>query len=290
MTLRLDPKTILFREFGGLEPTDPDWLGETAYWEDFNQRFFASNGLPYGPTDSNVDQWLSAPDRAPFACMARELLPELSARTDLSDVDLVLLAHWLPDIHLGTSVTNYAQHQLGLINGFGFAISDRGRSAPLFALHCASRYLNSDRRRAILMVMDQKHLLYRSPLVEALAPANSATVLVLDRDDAAEGLIYAGYRHCGGITSASLGAAIALICADFEASPSTTTLIADPATLAHVSHPGPVLVQDPRLLCSAPFALLAQAAAQSGDILIITHEQNELCAVLFKDAASNGAA
>lgn len=289
MTLRLNPKQFLFREFGGLEPPDSDWLTEKSYWEDFNQRFFASNGQAYTAENSNVDSWLTATDRAPFACMARELLAELGDDADLAQTDIVLFAHWLPDIHLGTSVTNFAQHTLGITDGFGFAISDRGRSAPLFALHCAARYLTGDRKRAIVMVMDQKHLLYRAPLVEALAPANSATLMVLDRNATADGLIFAGYRHFGGITADMVGETLARICVDFGVDPQVLTLIADPQVAQRAGHTGPVRLQEPRLLCSAPFAVLAQVADQPGEYLILSHENTDLSAVLFSNRVNGGA-
>ncbi|WP_391349662.1 hypothetical protein [Azospirillum sp. A23] len=281
MALRLDPATIVFREFAGLEPVEPDWRKDVAYWEDYNAKFFGSNGLTYTAADSNVASWLQAPDRAPFAFMVRDLLPALERRTDLSDIDFVLLAHWLPDLHLGTSVTNYALHRLGLENGFGFAISDRGRSASLFAVHCIARYLGQGRRRALLMAMDQKHLLYRSPLVESLDPVNSACIMVLEQDGAS-GLTLAGYRRCPGVTAAMLASRIGLLCRDFGLDPAGTLLIADPAVAERSDFPGPVLLQRPQHLCSAPFAALAGCPDAGSDVLMIIHEQDCLTAVAFK--------
>ena len=189
----------------------------------------------------------------------------------------MLLAHWLPDLHLGTSVTNFAMHTLGLTDSFGFAISDRGRSAPLFALDCIGRYLGPERRRALLMVMDQKHLLYRAPLVEALRPANAAALMVLEHGGAS-GLHLAGYRRVPLVTAPDLAARLDGWCAEFGIDPDATCLVADPAVLAHVDHRGPTLAQAPRLLCSAPFAALAQC---QGDrpTLLVCHEQDCLTAV-----------
>lgn len=287
MNLRLDPRKIVFEEFGCLEPTEPGWLGEKDYWEDFNRRFFQSNGLVYSAADSNVDRWLTAPDRAPFAFMVRELLPVLSERTNLADVDFVLLAHWLPDLHLGTSVTNFALHQLGLKDSFGFAISDRGRSAPLFALHCIARYLNRDRRRALLMVMDQKHLLYRSNLVETLNPGNVAALMVVE-SHATDGMIYAGYRRYPGVSAEDVSFGIARLCRDFGVTQACAMLIADPEVLALAGHPGPFLAQEPRFLCCAPFAALSRSARPNGDQLLVTYEQNCLSAVCLKADVGGG--
>src|SRR5260370_40721871 len=102
--------------------------------------------------------------------MAEALLTRLARNAVLTDVDFVLLAHWLPDLHLGSSVTNFAMHHLGLGKAFGFAISDRGLSAPFFALDCIDKYLRSGRNKARLLVMDQTHLLYKSGLTAALMP------------------------------------------------------------------------------------------------------------------------
>lgn len=282
MTLRLDPRSIVFDEFGGLEPAEPQWLAERAYWEDYNHRFFRSNGLDYRPEDSNVDRWLTACDRAPYAFMARALLPRLSARMgDLSDIDMVLFAHWLPDLHLGTSVTNFALHHLGLTEGFGFALSDRGRSAPLFALNCLDRCLTGARRRAILMVMDQKHLLYRSALVDRLDPVNSAAVMVLDRTPGA-GLAVSGYHRIPQQPAASLPATLRGLLADWGCAAAQTTLIADPALLALADHRGRGLAQDPRHLCAAPFAALARCADLTGPVVLLCQEGAELTALCLK--------
>jgi hypothetical protein len=287
MTLRLDRRTIVFSEFGCLEPTEPQWLKEKAYWEDFNQRFFRSNGLPYGPADSNVDLWLTALDRAPFAFMVRELLPLLGKQADLANIDFVLLAHWLPDLHLGTSVTNFALHHLGLTRAFGFAISDRGRSAPLFALNCISRYLIGERKRAVLMVMDQKHLLYRSPLVETLDPGNTAALMVLERDGS-QGMHYAGYRRYPGLATPEVGKGVARLCEEFGLAAAQTTLIADPEVLSLACHSGPMRAQDPKHLCSAPFAVLSQAADTGGDSLILIYEEQCLSAVCLREETWRG--
>ncbi|MFS4583141.1 hypothetical protein [Phaeobacter sp. C3_T13_0] len=281
MSLRIVPGSLICREFGGLEAADPNWLKEVDYWEDYNSRFFRANGKTYKPDDSNVQTWLTAEDRAPYAAMTRELLDDLSARMDLSDIDLVLMAHWLPDIHLGTSVTNFALHHLGVKDGFGFAISDRGRTAPLFAMHCASRYLKAGRRKALLLSMDQKHLLYRSPVVESLQPINSAAAMVLERD-VRSGMRYAGYRRLALTKQDDLEAAVAELCSEMGHAPETVCLIAPPDLLNRAGHAGQVIAQSTRLLCSAPFAALQDAQSQgaNGAYLVLSQERNAVSAVM----------
>ena len=225
--------------------------------------------------------WLQAPDRAPFAHMVGQLLPELEKRTNLDDIDLVLLAHWLPDLHLGTSVTNYALHRLGLNNGFGFAISDRGPSAPLFALNCAQRYLSGGCKRALLMVMDQKHLLYRSDLVDRLKPRNSACLMVVEQNEE-PGAAVSWYESRTGVPSEAIASTISDICHKNGMDRSSVTVIANPDVADAAQCQGPVLRQDPRLLCSAPFAVLAGAPDFSGAAVLTSYADGELTAVCLE--------
>jgi hypothetical protein len=285
MTISIDPKSIVWGTFAGLEPPVTDWSGQIDYWEDYTRRFFRSNGKDYAPGDSNVVRWLTATDRAPFANMLQALLPALSERADLADVDLVIFAHWLPDIHLGTSVTNLALHSLGLEKGLGFAISDRGRSAPLFAMHCIDRYLSRDRMKALLIVMDQKHLLYKSPVVADIEPFNSASIMVLSRDENGP-LHYRGYYRRPGLTSERLAAETMGFAEHFGLDPAFCVLVADGGLIAETGWPGPVLAQEPRLLCSAPLVALANHAQDGRDYLLITYENECLSGAFF--AAAKG--
>lgn len=257
------------RVFASLEPFDPAWLAERDDWERYTQALFRANGLPWQPNDSNVDQWLQAPDRASFLHMAGELLPELQAGRDLSRVALVIVAHWTPDLHLGTSVSNFLLHELGLTKALGFAISERGLSAPLFAVDCAARYLQLG-QQALVLVVDQKHLLYRSPAFDPSAVSNSASVLLLEQSD--HGLPLTGYRRQLRGQGESFAHSLGLLLAQVPEWPARATLVADPATLAASGWTGPRRATDPARLCSAPFAalggchgpaLLLQADAQA---------------------------
>ena len=63
----LNVEHIIWERFGCLEPSQPAWLDDLSYWEDYTAAFFRSNGRAYGPEDSNVRGWLQAADRAPCA-------------------------------------------------------------------------------------------------------------------------------------------------------------------------------------------------------------------------------
>lgn len=277
--MRLDRDAIVWDRFDGLEPHEESWRADAPFWEEFTAAMFRSNGLAYAADrQSNVAAFVEARDRAPFCAMVDALLPRLAARTALDGVDLVLLAHWLPDLHLGTSVTNYAMHALGLNTATGFAVSDRGLAAPLLALDFAARW-RTPNGRALVMVMDQKHLLYRSPEIEAIAPENCACLMLLDAFGR-EGLGYAGYRReplppDGDPRATAIGLARAL-----ALEPAQTTVIAPPALAVRLADAfAAVTPADPRLVCTAPFAALA--ALPPGDVLILAPDGAALTAVGF---------
>jgi hypothetical protein len=281
MTLYLNPNYLVWNRFDSLEPPEPSWLDQLPYWEEYTAAFFRSNGLEYLPEDGNVKEWLQAADRAPFVKMADVLLRRLTDRGDLHDVDFVLLAHWLPDLHLGTSVTNFAMHRLALKNAFGFAISDRGLSAPLFALDCIDKYTRDGRTKALLMVMDQKHLLYRSTLRDSLRPHNNACVMLLERDGRS-GLEYLGY--CRRVLTApdALSEECRAVLHPLSLRNERTTVITSDPLVASAVAPVPVVTADRRLVCAAPFVALSESLTADHDYLLLTRDDHGLCAVGFR--------
>jgi hypothetical protein len=280
MTPLLSVKKIVWSQFDCLEPPPAYSDDDILYWENYAAALFRSNGMAYTSADSNVKQCLRAQDRTPFVGMAEALLKRLTNCAVLEDVDFVVLAHWLPDLHLGSSVTNFAMHYLGLKSAFGFAISDRGLSAPLFALDCIDKYLRDDRRKALLLVMDQKHLLYKSNLSDSVKPVNNGCVMLLERCSNPQ-LSYLGYRRTALPCSESLPDSCRSMLASLSLRRDTTTIItADPqlASLAPVS----VVRADARLVCAAPFAALSEAVAPNRDYLVVTRDTHCLCGVGFR--------
>jgi hypothetical protein len=213
--------------------------------------------------------------------MAEVLLTRLATNTVLNDVDFVLLAHWLPDLHLGSSVTNFAMHHLGLDNAFGFAISDRGLSAPLFALECIDKYLRGGRKKALLMVMDQKHLLYKSDLTQALNPNNTACVMLLERRNG-PGLAYLGYRRHVVTSPACLAQECLALFDTLSLRREVTTIIASDGLFAGLGLPGHIRKADPRLVCAAPFIELSETRVPNRDYLLLTRDAHAICGVAFR--------
>ena len=281
MTLPLNLTHLVWDRFGCLEPWQQSWNDQRSYWEDYTTAFFRSNGTAYRFADSNVSEWMGAADRAPFVKMAEALLERLRNQTLLNDLDMILLAHWLPDLHLGSSVTNLAMHHLGLSNACGFAISDRGLSAPLFALDCIARYLRDNRRKALLMVMDQKHLLYKSSLKEAVMPDNSACLMLLERRRG-PGCVYLGYRRHILRSSESLSAQCLELLDSLALRRNMTTIITSDHQVARISGPVRVATADPHLVCAAPFVALAENPEANRDYLLLTRDDQCLCGVGFR--------
>ncbi|MDW6001383.1 hypothetical protein [Vibrio mangrovi] len=294
----INQQQIIWDTFGNLETFNPEWLEQQDHWEDFIAAFFKSNGLAYDSNMSRVETCIRAEDKAAFASMFEQLLPRLRQSTDLSDVDTVILAHWTPDLHLGTSVVNYVIHSLELgEQSFGLAISDRGLSAPFMALDCVHRYVQERDSSALLLIADQKHLLYRSALMDALAPENSACIVKINRSGS--GWSYAGYRKHTHVTERDLGQSVQEMITHFGLSPEAR-IIASPALLAqfssglelssgqvqeHGETPGSAGEQyiaiDEKLLCAAPFAALEQYGQPEQDYLLVRYDEGILTGVGF---------
>jgi len=284
MSLYLNTNHIVWNEFGGLEPANPEWTNQFDYWEDYVEKFFQSNGMPFDPADSNVEQWLMSDDRAPFAGMVEELLPVLKDRVGVDDTDAILFAHWLPDLHLGTSVTNFAMYKLELDDCFGFAISDRGLSAPFFAFDSLYKYLLNGRKRGLLIVADQKHVMYKSDLVAALAPANSASILQIDTDNT-EGLRYAGYLRHVLKDGESNDAAISKMLETLSLDAANTQLIGSQKLLVDVTSGANKIITQDKLVCTAPFAELSAVTDLSQNYVLLCQDDNVISALGFEGIA-----
>ena len=282
MTLYIDPAHIISDQFGELEPPKPEWVEQIAYWEDYVKKFFLSNGMTFNSDDSNVEQWLMASDRAPFSEMVRQLLPRLSDQADIATTEAILFSHWLPDLHMGTSVTNFIMHQLGLKDCFGFAISDRGLSAPFFAFDTLHKYLKAGRGTGLLVIADQKHLLYKSEMVARLSPRNVATVVRLDRSNT-KGFEYRGYARRTLPRGDRGTEALFTLLAEFDLDPVRTTLIGPQSLLATADIPqvGIRLTED-SLICSAPFAVFADKPDLCRDYLLLCQDDARITALGFK--------
>lgn len=285
MNLALNPKTIVWDTFGGLEKPKPEWEEQIAYWEDYAAKFFRSNGMVFSAKDSNVENWLLSDDRAPFADMVKELLPRLEKLVALDDVDAILFAHWLPDIHLGTSVTNMAMHKLGLKDCLGFAISDRGLSAPFFAFDALHKFLSKGRKRGLLIIADQKHTMYKSDVIDAIDPFNAACILPVDLTNL-HGPLFVGYAR-GFITGETTERQVVeTLTKGFGLDPQSVQFIGPEDLLDDPVFDGRKTVTDKRLVCAAPFISFSNVNDTSVDHVLLCRDGNCISALGFSGAAS----
>jgi hypothetical protein len=181
--------------------------------------------------------------------------------------------------HLGYEFRD-APH-LGLDKAFGFGISDRGLSAPFFALDCIDKYLQGGRNKALLLVMDQKHLLYKSALTEALKPDNSACAMLLERRDG-PGFVYLGYRRHVVPSPASLAPECLALFNSLSLRREVTTIITPDGLFAGLDLPGHIRMADPRLVCAAPFVELSETLVPNRDYLFLTRDTRAICGVAFR--------
>lgn len=187
---------------------------------------------------------------------------------------------------MGTSVTNFMMHELGLSDCFGFAISDRGLSAPFFAFDSLYKYLQGGRRKGLLAIADQKHLLYKSDLVSRLNPKNSACIIRVDVENK-QGFRYAGYARCALQKGTDGNGTVAQMLKELGLDQRSTTLIGPRSLLDDIRLPVDALLptQD-ELVCSAPFAAFSAVQNDGCNYLLLCQDEKHVTALGFAGTAS----
>ncbi|WP_248751771.1 hypothetical protein [Pseudomonas sp. MWU15-20650] len=183
MPLEFATSHILWRQFGRQNDAFAADAGQLKIVTDFVNGFFRSHAHPGHAQDFHATRWYASQHQA-FRVMLKQLIGELQNQTRLDDLDLLVLAHWTPDVEVGCSVTNALIHQSGCHDAFGIAISDHGLSSTFLALQVIEDYLDdSDRagrgKKALLLIADQDAILYDSPSLARFNPAPSACVVML---------------------------------------------------------------------------------------------------------------
>jgi hypothetical protein len=127
-----------------------------------------------------AEERLVAGSNLDYATMAVHLMDRLQARGSLEGTDLVVLAHYLPNLHPLRITTSHLMHKYGL-RGTAFALSEREDAIAYVALKVIRQYLRSRQyRRAVLLVMDQNTIPYDSPDFASIKPENCGVALVLE--------------------------------------------------------------------------------------------------------------
>lgn len=281
MTLCLDPADIVFQSFHQTEAPMPEWDLDIPHWRSYVQHFFQANGATLSPQDDHVQAWVTSTERASFSAMIAVLLPRLAAVIDPARVKTVLMAHWTPDLHMGSSVVNAAIHQLGLSACLALAFSDRGPDAGLFALDGLNDCLAGKDEDGLLLIAEQKSLMYASPLMAALKPENNACVCLLNTRQ--RGLRYRGFKRVPPAqwSEASLLQAVEQLGLSKE----RLTLIG-PARLLEAAYVGTrAYAVNPHLLCAAPFVALRTLWEPQRDYLLISENDNgvSLCGLAAEE-------
>ncbi len=281
MTLCLDPADIVFQSFHQTETAMPADDPDIPHWRSYAQHFFRANGQTLSPQDDQVQAWVTSPGRASFSDMITVLLPRLATVIDPARVKTVLMAHWTPDLHMGSSVVNAAIHQLGLHACLALAISDRGPDAGLFALDGLNDCLAGKDEDGLLLIAEQKSLMYASPLMTALQPQNNACVCLLNKQQ--RGLRYRGFRRT---TLAQWSAQwLSHAIEQLGLANERVTLIG-PAHLLEAAHAGAhSFAVNPHLLCAAPFVALRTLWQPQRDYLLISDTDNgiSLCGLAAEE-------
>lgn len=270
MTLCLDPADIVFQSFHQTEAAMPADDLDIPHWRSYAQHFFRANGQTLSPQDDQVDAWVTSPGRASFSDMIAVLLPRLATVIDPARVKTVLMAHWTPDLHMGSSVVNAAIHQLGLSACLALAISDRGPDAGLFALDGINDCLAGKDEDGLLLIAEQKSLMYASPLMTALQPQNNACACLLNKQQ--RGLRYRGFRRT---TLRHWSTEWLLHAVEQLGLTSERLSLIGPAPLLEAAHASThSYAVNPQLLCAAPFVALRTLWEPQRDYLLISESAN----------------
>lgn len=183
MSLEFASSHIVWRQFEKPTTTPAVDDAQLKLVKDFVNGFFHSHGHVGQAQDAHAFRWYAAQNQA-FQVMLKQLVGELASQALLKDLDLVVLAHWTPDVEVGCSVTNAIIHETGAHDAFGIALSDHGLSSTFLALQVIEDYLDDSHRenrekKALLLIADQDAIMYDCPGLARFNPAASACVVLL---------------------------------------------------------------------------------------------------------------
>lgn len=134
-------------------------------------------------------EWLEKGNNNSYHNMAAEILDDERWKQEISRTDLFILAYSFPNIRPDISIVNYIMDRYGA--GFlSFAINDMGFAAPFMALHIINQYLKeSGFSRAMLLVMDQTSLPYKTKELQEVSGVDTGALLLMDRVQGSSGNI-----------------------------------------------------------------------------------------------------
>jgi hypothetical protein len=115
-----------------------------------------------------------------FEELCGAVLDTLARSGCLEGVDLMVVAHWLPNCIAYHSTTAYLANRFGLA-AFTFAVSDQGTGCGHTGLRLVADYLRSGKaRKALLLAVDQTSLPVPAEVVRERKVVSSAAGLVVE--------------------------------------------------------------------------------------------------------------
>ncbi|WP_344134358.1 2-hydroxy-acid oxidase [Luedemannella flava] len=149
-------------------------------------------------------------------------------------VDLIVLAHAVPDVTPGRATAAYLSH-LCPGNRMAFAVCDQGTAAPFTSLNIISEYARTGGcPRALLLVMEQATLPYDAPPATPVPDAHTGVAL-LWQSTAGPAPALAGLRQRPDVAPSEVADALS---AELDAHAPATLIVT--ATLAAACGPGRV--------------------------------------------------
>ena len=298
MPLQFATSHLLWRPFDRQHEGPGADAAQLKIVTDFVNGFFRSHGHPGQAQDVHAARWYASQHQA-FRVMLTQLVGELENQARLDNLDLVVLAHWTPDVEVGCSVTNAIIHQTGCRDAFGMAISDHGLSSAFFALQVIEDYLDDNNRgrhekKALLLIADQNAIMYDSPTLARFNPVASACVVMLhSRSGEPDGPPPAGitFKHYRKLPFPATPLALDTLLATLEMfTPEEDRLplliLTTPGFAETVREHQPLAAHriecwDEALLSCAPWARLEQLAPTHHRILLMLPEGNALTCTGF---------
>ncbi|WP_042873524.1 hypothetical protein [Dickeya poaceiphila] len=282
MPTYLDPRSILHRSFtsSASMPRQAISPAQEYYWHSYASRFFARNGLDWHERLVNLQCSSQTSDLTSFINMIGQLLPVYQAGNDLSHIDSVLMAHWTPDLHLGSSVINYVIETLRLPACLALTIRDRGPDAALFALSSIANCQQEDNHDSLLLIADQSSLPYQSSLLESIAPENNACLFSVCCHE--RSLRYQGFCRRPHTAANMLMQSVTELCQRFALRQDRLHIVAEPLLLTSLPSSIAGITTNPHLVCAAPFVALAENYQSGCDYLLLVHYQDMLSAVALQ--------
>jgi len=147
------------------------------FGSDFYRDLFAMYGQPLTPEAMETGRFST------FEGLCIDAIEKLGGRSAIEGVDLLVLAHYLPNTIAYHSTTSFLLERYGL-NAFAFAVSDQERGASFTALDVARDYFaTGGATKALLITVEQSTLPMPVEWPKPGSLTDSAVAILLEAGD-----------------------------------------------------------------------------------------------------------